>query len=80
MCLTFIFTKDLSTAPSGSSIQSLNVLQTVWLLKQHPDLLQAVGEIEDPTMDNLRAAGMIPTLLVPLKDGDLTKGTDEEST
>jgi hypothetical protein len=53
--------------PSHESISSLGILQTIWLLHEYPDLCQAVANVEVPTLDNLRAAGMLPVQLDSLR-------------
>jgi hypothetical protein len=40
-------------------ISSLGVLQTAWLLNQLPDVAQIVADVDVPTLENLRAAGMV---------------------
>ncbi|KAL1706776.1 hypothetical protein EV121DRAFT_278536 [Schizophyllum commune] len=61
-------------------LDSLGLLQTVWFLRDRPDVLSTVGRVENPVEDELRIAGMfvlepdmrgsvgeapIPLLLIP---------------
>jgi hypothetical protein len=48
---------------SHGPVSTLGVLQTIWLLNRYPDVSQTVASVEVPTLDNLRAAGMVPIQL-----------------
>ncbi|KAL1728498.1 hypothetical protein EV714DRAFT_215100 [Schizophyllum commune] len=39
-------------------LDSLGLLQTVWFLRDRPDVLSTVGRVENPVEDDLRLAGM----------------------
>ena len=39
-------------------LDSLGLLQTVWFLRDRPDVLSTVGRVENPLEDELRLAGM----------------------
>ncbi|KII88658.1 hypothetical protein PLICRDRAFT_41860 [Plicaturopsis crispa FD-325 SS-3] len=42
----------------GAVIDSVGVLQLLWLMNRRPSLHERVSQVDVPTMDNLRAAGM----------------------
>ncbi|KAH7911315.1 hypothetical protein BJ138DRAFT_936533 [Hygrophoropsis aurantiaca] len=41
------------------SVTNTGVLELIWLASRSPELREGVGEVLDPTSDNLRAAGML---------------------
>jgi hypothetical protein len=51
-------------------IDGTGILHTVWLYRNHPRLEALLDQIEHPTNENLRAAGMVRTRLIGgLEDG-----------
>ncbi|KAL1691124.1 hypothetical protein GGG16DRAFT_54372 [Schizophyllum commune] len=45
-------------AHAADVLDSLGLLQTVWFLRDRPDVLSTVGRVENPLEDELRLAGM----------------------
>ncbi|KAJ7167874.1 hypothetical protein C8R46DRAFT_1350788 [Mycena filopes] len=45
-------------------IDGTGILHTIWLYRNHPELEMLLDQVEEPTVDNLRAAGMLRTRLV----------------
>ncbi|KAJ7135517.1 hypothetical protein C8R46DRAFT_615794 [Mycena filopes] len=45
-------------------IDGTGILHTIWLYRNHPELETLLYQVEEPTVDNLRAAGMLRTQLV----------------
>ncbi|KAJ7790824.1 hypothetical protein B0H14DRAFT_3568457 [Mycena olivaceomarginata] len=45
-------------------IDGVGILQAIWLYRNHPQLETLLEQVDHPTEDNLRAAGMIRTTLV----------------
>ncbi|KAJ6467400.1 hypothetical protein C8R45DRAFT_938739 [Mycena sanguinolenta] len=60
------FDKDLPVDGAG-------ILHTIWLYRNHPRLQQILEQVEHPSDENLRAAGMVQTRLV-------AEGVDDEKT
>lgn len=49
----------LSRTPGAIDVlDSLGLLQLIWFVRGHPDVLSTVGRVKDPNEDNLRLAGM----------------------
>ncbi|CCL99281.1 uncharacterized protein FIBRA_01296 [Fibroporia radiculosa] len=48
-------------------VQSLGILDLAWLVSNQYELRETVGRVKDPTVENLRAAGMTPVTLVRRK-------------
>ncbi|KAK0216578.1 hypothetical protein EDD85DRAFT_942889 [Armillaria nabsnona] len=44
-----------------SGIDTIGVLQIVWLLRTRPDLQRIVSDVHQPTVENLRESGMVYT-------------------
>jgi len=40
-------------------VDSVGLLQAIWLLQSHPDVQRTISEVEVPTESNLRRAGMM---------------------
>ncbi|KAJ7751372.1 hypothetical protein B0H16DRAFT_1724104 [Mycena metata] len=65
ICLTILslyFCRD----QNGSQTMSFGgsgFLQAIWLFRSHPDLETAIPNVENPTENNLRTAGMVPVKL-----------------
>jgi len=38
-------------------IDSIGILQMVWLLQEHKELQEKIGQVPEPTTDDLRVAG-----------------------
>ncbi|CCM02482.1 uncharacterized protein FIBRA_04582 [Fibroporia radiculosa] len=49
------------------AIQSFGILDLAWLISEKYELREIVGRVEDPTIENLRAAGMTPITIVRRK-------------
>ncbi|KAF7333175.1 hypothetical protein MVEN_02383300 [Mycena venus] len=47
-----------------SSIDGTGLLHAIWLYRNHPELEDLLEQVEHPTKDNLRDAGMVRTRLV----------------
>ncbi|KAF7375774.1 hypothetical protein MSAN_00467100 [Mycena sanguinolenta] len=60
-------------------IDSTGMLHAIWLYRNHPDLQQMMEQVEHPTDENLRAAGMISTRLVGHGAHDEDLSTELES-
>ncbi|KAJ3718048.1 hypothetical protein DFJ43DRAFT_1098865 [Lentinula guzmanii] len=43
---------------SSLKIDSIGILQMIWLANNHPELQQSITELDDPSTDELRKAGM----------------------
>ncbi|CCM00617.1 uncharacterized protein FIBRA_02653 [Fibroporia radiculosa] len=48
-------------------VQSSGILDLAWLISEQYELREIVGRVEDPTIENLRAAGMTPVNIVRRK-------------
>ncbi|KAK0436002.1 hypothetical protein EV421DRAFT_1147129 [Armillaria borealis] len=44
-----------------SGIDTIGVLQIVWLMRTRPDLQRIVSDVDEPTVENLRESGMVYT-------------------
>lgn len=62
--------------PNGhkAPVDTIGILQILWLSRQRPELLEAVSSVSDPSIHMLRAAGMLVlqgrSEIVPLRGGD----------
>ncbi|KAJ6488817.1 hypothetical protein C8R45DRAFT_929524 [Mycena sanguinolenta] len=50
-------------------INGTGILQSIWLYRNHPDLQRLLEQVEHPTDEDLRAAGMVQTRLVGDSEG-----------
>ncbi|KAL1701707.1 hypothetical protein EV121DRAFT_294015 [Schizophyllum commune] len=41
-------------------LDTLGVLQILWFVRGHPEVLRIIGRVENPNEDELRTAGMVP--------------------
>ncbi|KAI0949069.1 hypothetical protein AcW1_008776 [Taiwanofungus camphoratus] len=48
----------------NTPVDSLGVLELMWLIRDQPALQDAVGQVNNPTPENLRAAGMFEMSVV----------------
>ncbi|KAJ7756648.1 hypothetical protein B0H16DRAFT_1721708 [Mycena metata] len=65
ICLTVLslsFCRDQNRSQTMSFAGS-GFLQAIWLFRSHPDLETAIPNVENPTENNLRTAGMVPVKL-----------------
>jgi hypothetical protein len=46
------------------SVNGTGILHTIWMCRNHPELDALLEQVEHPTDDNLRAAGLVQTRLV----------------
>ncbi|KAJ7883795.1 hypothetical protein B0H13DRAFT_2537894 [Mycena leptocephala] len=53
-----------STDDKDLSVNGTGILHAIWLYRNHPELDTLLEQVEHPTDDNLRAAGMVQTRLV----------------
>ncbi|KAJ7023755.1 hypothetical protein C8F04DRAFT_1271103 [Mycena alexandri] len=65
ICLTVL---SLSFCRNQNDSQTMSFagsgfLQAIWLFRSHPDLETAIPNVENPTENNLRTAGMVPVKL-----------------
>ncbi|KAK0472100.1 hypothetical protein IW261DRAFT_1597081 [Armillaria novae-zelandiae] len=53
----------LTGAPivGDSGIDTIGVLQILWLMRTRPDLQRIISDVNEPSTDNLREAGMVKT-------------------
>ncbi|KAJ6486335.1 hypothetical protein DFH09DRAFT_1291576 [Mycena vulgaris] len=47
------------TAENGVPIEGTGILHSIWLYRNHPELPKLLEQVEHPTDDNLRKAGMV---------------------
>lgn len=55
------------------SINGTGILHAIWMYRNHPELQKMLEQVEHPTDENLRVAGMVRTRLVG-------EGANEEKT
>ncbi|KII84282.1 hypothetical protein PLICRDRAFT_32355 [Plicaturopsis crispa FD-325 SS-3] len=62
----------LVRAPDGydAAINTVGVLQLLWLVNGRPSLREQVSQVDEPTIDNLRAAGMFEVRVASEMKGD----------
>ncbi|KAK7018990.1 hypothetical protein R3P38DRAFT_2979971 [Favolaschia claudopus] len=48
---------------TGASLDGMGFLHSIWLYRNHRELETLLVQVDDPTQDNLRAAGMVKTAL-----------------
>ncbi|KAJ7912157.1 hypothetical protein B0H13DRAFT_2477681 [Mycena leptocephala] len=53
-----------STDDKNLSVNGTGILHAIWLYRNHPELETLLEQVEHPTDDNLRAAGLVQTRLV----------------
>jgi hypothetical protein len=53
-----------STDEKDLSVNGTGILHEIWLYRSHPQLDTLLEQVEHPTDDNLRAAGLVQTRLV----------------
>ncbi|KAJ7836625.1 hypothetical protein B0H13DRAFT_2422813 [Mycena leptocephala] len=53
-----------STDDKDLSVNGTGILHTIWLYRNHPELDTLLEQVEHPTDDNLRTAGLVQTRLV----------------
>ncbi|KAJ7215559.1 hypothetical protein GGX14DRAFT_443098 [Mycena pura] len=53
-----------SDSRDGVRINGTDLLHGIWLYRHHPELATLMGRVENPTDENLRAAGMVSVRLV----------------
>jgi hypothetical protein len=60
---SLLFHED-STDDKDRSVNGTGILHAIWLYRNHPELETLLEQVEHPTDDNLRAAGLVQTRLV----------------
>ncbi|KAI0945046.1 hypothetical protein AcV7_001685 [Taiwanofungus camphoratus] len=56
--LILAITLTRATTENTPLVDTLGVMQTIWLASKQPMLQELVGHVDEPTIENLRAAGM----------------------
>ncbi|KAI0949037.1 hypothetical protein AcW1_008750 [Taiwanofungus camphoratus] len=69
--LSIVLTRGVS---EHGALQALGLLQFIWLVRDHPALQDLIAQVEEPTMENLRTAGMFEISIV--KEHGLSKAED----
>lgn len=54
-----------------SILDSIGILQIIWLIHRSPDLDVLISQVKDPSVDNLRVAGKFNLCMARDKDADL---------
>ncbi|KAJ6481908.1 hypothetical protein C8R45DRAFT_1076052 [Mycena sanguinolenta] len=57
LILVLLFSRDFGG--SYPYLTSLGFLQIIWVFEHHPEIPDILEQVEDPTDDNLRAAGLV---------------------
>ncbi|KAJ7858585.1 hypothetical protein B0H13DRAFT_2571398 [Mycena leptocephala] len=60
---SLLFHED-STGDKDRSVNGTGILHAIWLYRNHPELETLLEQVEHPTDDNLRAAGLVQTRFV----------------
>ena len=62
MILNALLVRPRTTRTVGAVdvLDTLGVLQILWLVRGHPEVLRIIGRVENPNEDELRTAGMVP--------------------
>ncbi|KAJ6492145.1 hypothetical protein C8R45DRAFT_191925 [Mycena sanguinolenta] len=50
---------------TAAEVDGVDILQTIWLYRDHSELVVSLKQVEYPTDLNLRKAGMVPIQLIP---------------
>jgi hypothetical protein len=53
-----------STDDKDLPVNGTGILHAIWLYRNHPELDALLEQVDHPTDDNLRAAGLVQTRLV----------------
>ncbi|KAH7904516.1 hypothetical protein BJ138DRAFT_1237178, partial [Hygrophoropsis aurantiaca] len=64
-------------SPKNNTVENMGVLELIWLASRSPELRFGVSDVERPSVDNLRAAGMFEVCLASMDGGDLEDKTGE---
>ncbi|KAK0438168.1 uncharacterized protein EV420DRAFT_1486822 [Desarmillaria tabescens] len=59
-----------------SGIDTIGVLQIVWLMRTRPDLQRIVSDVHEPTVENLRESGMVYTSMHSHGNAEMCPLTD----
>ncbi|KAJ7192332.1 hypothetical protein GGX14DRAFT_595899 [Mycena pura] len=54
---------SIGTNNSNPPLARLGLLQIIWIFEHHPELHEILEQVDDPTDDNLRSAGMVNVCL-----------------
>ena len=54
---------SFGTNSSNPPLARLGLLQIIWVFEHHPELLEIVEQVDDPTDNNLRSAGLVNVCL-----------------
>ncbi|KAH7918552.1 hypothetical protein BV22DRAFT_1051657 [Leucogyrophana mollusca] len=69
---------DSEHTPKPSAVNSGGVLELIWLASRMPAMRDAIGRVDSPNIDDLRAAGRFDVLLANVGEEDLAaKHTDD---
>ncbi|KAJ7046013.1 hypothetical protein C8F04DRAFT_1063126 [Mycena alexandri] len=74
LLLSFIFAPKVNN--TNITIDGTGLLHAMWLYCNHPELETLLEQVEHPTLDNLRQAGMVKCRLV---DGGQSRDGDSQS-
>ncbi|KAJ7496874.1 hypothetical protein FB451DRAFT_1386225 [Mycena latifolia] len=61
LALPFIIFQPDANGEANVSIGGTGVLHSIWLYRNHPELQTLLPQVDDPTDENLRRAGMVRT-------------------
>ncbi|KAF7336351.1 hypothetical protein MVEN_02183600 [Mycena venus] len=60
--LRYSFLYEVPRDREDVTIDGAGILHTIWLYRNHSELAGILGQVEDPTNNNLRKAGMVDTI------------------
>ncbi|KAJ6528990.1 hypothetical protein B0H19DRAFT_1274610 [Mycena capillaripes] len=61
------------TGEEDTPVDGMELLHTIWLYRNHPDLDAALKQVQHPTDKSLRSAGMVPTTLVCASQKEISR-------
>ncbi|KAJ6474834.1 hypothetical protein C8R45DRAFT_1010680 [Mycena sanguinolenta] len=64
LLLLLVFVLSMGQRSQNLYLTNMGFLQSIWVFEHHPELSDILEQVEEPTDDNLRAAGMVTVRLL----------------
>ncbi|KAJ6557636.1 hypothetical protein B0H19DRAFT_1261241 [Mycena capillaripes] len=75
LVLAILFCGTANIRVSRTSLNSMGLLQTLWIFQHHPELSGILEHVEDPTDYRLRAAGLVKVRLLDAEDDEFRRAS-----
>lgn len=74
--LAVVLTRTPPNSETNNPVDSTGILEIGWILRSRPEIQQRLGQVDEPSTNNLRKAAMFPVVLAHVGAGEMERGGD----